>query len=56
MIDVLSKTKNMSEKADLSGEELKDFLDVLLERYLHSVHEYQLLQQKMAKKLSSVIP
>lgn len=49
MIDV----PTMPDKADLSRESLTDSLDVLLERYLHLLHEYQSMQQKMAKELSS---
>ncbi|KAI4175085.1 MAG: hypothetical protein LQ343_001846 [Gyalolechia ehrenbergii] len=53
MVDVLSECKFSSDKAKLSGESLRDFLDILLERYLHLLHQYQLLQQKMAKEMSS---
>ncbi|KAL8945433.1 MAG: hypothetical protein Q9211_000036 [Gyalolechia sp. 1 TL-2023] len=53
MADVLSEPKLKPDRAGLSGDNLRDSLDVLLERYLHLLHQYQSLQQKMAKELSS---
>jgi hypothetical protein len=40
--------------AQRDRDDLLDRLDVLLERYLHTLHEYQKVMQELTKQLSSV--
>jgi hypothetical protein len=40
--------------AQRDKEDLLDRLDVLLERYLYTLHEYQKVMQELTKQLSSV--
>ncbi|KAL8839584.1 MAG: hypothetical protein Q9170_001688 [Blastenia crenularia] len=53
MVEILSEHKVIADQEKLSGKTLRDSLDVLLERYLHRLHEYQSLQQNLAGELSS---
>jgi hypothetical protein len=49
---------SMISRADIAAQrdkdDLLDRLDVLLERYLHTLHEYQKVMQELSKQLSSV--
>jgi hypothetical protein len=49
---------SMVTRADIAAQrdkdDLLDHLDVLLERYLHTLHEYQKVMQELSKQLSSV--
>ena len=49
---------SMVPRADIAAQrdkdDLLDRLDVLLERYLHTLHEYQKVMQELYKQLSSV--
>lgn len=53
-MEILSASHVAPEQAKMSGESLRNALNDHLERYLNLLHQYQSLQQSLAKDLSSV--